>query len=537
MMRILARSLRVITVFAAGLGVALVAGCGAATPPAGGGKALTAVDPYGGNLAAEGTPKRGGTLVLGEDREIISFDPTVQNANPAANAVYDQLMRFTPDGSVAPYLARAMESTDGGRTWRMGLRPGVRFSDGTPLDAQAVIINTQRHIDKAASPAHAFAIKIQSMRAVDPLTVEFSLVTPLGDFPVLFAQSTFNGTLGLIISPAALARYGDDIGRHPVGAGPFMLASWARDSKLALTRNPNYWQPGKPYLNGLEFRPLPDTEARYASIQNGDVDLIFAAYNQELVRAVENPNLRIYYEPGNSGEYLFFNFSRPPFNDRAMREAVVRAIDVNALSRSLYNSQLVPAKSLFNASSPLHSQAASDAWPTFDPGKARQLVDAYRSAGHDPNFSLKTTTSRQPFAEFIQAQLAAIGVKVTVQTYDLAQYSSAVVQSNDFELSTTVAPINTPFPGVLQLFGTGGSGNFGKYANPRVDQLLADAAATSDQSVRTNSYRQIELLVNQDVAVAWLSRSYLATVTRKDVKGVERYPSRDMLYANTWLDR
>jgi ABC-type transport system substrate-binding protein len=111
------------------------------------------------------------------------------------------------------------------------------------------------------------------------------------------------------------------------------------------------------------------------------------------------------------------------------------------------------------------------------------------------------------------------------------------VQSNDFELSTTVAPINTPFPGVLQLFGTGGSGNFGKYANPRVDQLLADAAATSDQSVRTNSYRQIELLVNQDVAVAWLSRSYLATVTRKDVKGVERYPSRDMLYANTWLDR
>ena len=537
MMRLPARSLRVIIAVAAGLSVALVAGCGAAKPSAGGGKALTAVDPYGGNLAAEGTPKRGGTLVLGEDREIVSFDPTVQNANLAANAVYDPLMRFTPDGSVAPYLARAMDSADGGRTWRMGLRPGVRFSDDTPLDAQAVVVNTQRHIDKASSPAHAYAVKIQSMRAVDPLTVEFTLRAPLGDFPVLFAQSIFNGTLGLIISPAALAKYGADIGRHPVGAGLFVLASWTRDSKLVLTRNPNYRQPGKPYLDGLEFRPLPDTEARYASIQNGDVDLIFAAYNQELARAVQNPNLRIYYGPGNSGEYLFFNFSRPPFNDRAMREAVVRAIDVNALSRSLYNSQLVPADSLFDASSPLHSQAASDAWPAFDPGKARRLVDAYRAAGHDPDFSLKTTTSRQPFAEFIQAQLAAIGVKVTVQTYDLAQYSSAVVQSNDFQLGTTVAPINAPYPGVIQLFGTGGSGNFGRYTNPRVDELLAGAASTSDRSVRTNSYRQVELLVNQDLAVAWLSRGYLATITRKDVKGVERSPSRDMLYANTWLDR
>jgi peptide/nickel transport system substrate-binding protein len=536
-MRFLADSLRAITVFAAGVSVTLLAGCGAANPSTGGAKALTAVDPYGGNFAAEGTPKRGGTLVLGEDREIVSFDPTVQNANPAANAVYDLLMRFTPDGSVAPYLARGMESTDGGRTWRLGLRPSVRFSDGTALDANAVVINIQRHIDKVSSPAHAYATRIRSMRVLDPMTVEFTLKAPLGDFPVLFAQPIFNGTLGLIISPAALAKYGDDIGRHPVGAGPFMLTSWARDAKLLLTRNPNYWQPGNPYLDALEFRPLPDTETRYASIQNGDVDLIFAAYNQELVRAEKNPDLRIYYGPGNSGEYMLFNFTRPPFNDRTMREAVIRAIDVSALSRSLYNSQLVPANSLFNATSPLHSQAASDAWPSFDPGKARQLVDAYRSAGHDPNFSLKTTTSRRPFAEFIQAQLAAIGVQVTVQTYDLAQYSSAVVQSNDFQLSTTVAPINAAFPGVIQLFGAGGSGNFGRYANPRVDRLLADAASTSDQSVRTNSYRQVELLVNQDLAVAWLSRAYLATVTRNDVKGVERFPSRDMLYANTWLDR
>jgi peptide/nickel transport system substrate-binding protein len=516
------------TALASALLLALVAACGSVAPPAGDGGPIPAIDPYGGNPATEGTPHRGGTLVLGEDREIISFDPTVQNTNPAADAVYDLLMRLTPDGHAVGFLARSMSTPDGGRTWRMDLRPGVLFSDGTSLDAQAVIINTQRHIDKAASPAHTWAVRIVSMRAPDSLTVEFTLRSPLGDFPVLFAEPIFTGTLGMIISPTALRRYGNDIGNHPVGAGPFEFVSWTRDSKLELVRNPNYWQRGLPYLDRLEFRPLPDTETRYASIQGGDVDFIFAAYNQELVRGLRNPRLRVYYGPGDSGEYLIFNFNRAPFNDHGMREALIRAIDLRALSVSQYNNRLVTATSVFAEGSPLHTQAASDAWPRYDPVKAKQLVDAYRAAGHDPDFTLKTTTSRQPFAEFIQAELAAIGVTVHVQTYDLAEYSSAVVQSNDFQLTTTVAPLTSPFPGLTQLFGTGGSGNFGRYSNPEVDRLLADAAATGDPARRTTDYQQVELQVNRDLAVAWLSRSYLATITKKDVRGIIRYLSRDM---------
>jgi peptide/nickel transport system substrate-binding protein len=103
---------------------------------------------------------------------------------------------------------------------------------GTPLDANAVIVNTQRHIDAAASPAHAFALRITAMRAVDPLTVEFDLDSPMGDLPVVFAQPMSQGTLGMIVSPAALAQYGDDIASNPVGAGPFMLSNWVRDNKM-----------------------------------------------------------------------------------------------------------------------------------------------------------------------------------------------------------------------------------------------------------------------------------------------------------------
>jgi peptide/nickel transport system substrate-binding protein len=510
--------------------------CGAVDPGSPGDPRIAAVSPYGGDLAAEGTPKPGGTLRIGMDREIASFDPTVQNANPAAFAVYDTLLRLTPDGTVEPYLAESMDTPDEGVTWRMGLRPGVKFSDGTDLDAEAVVENVQRHIDRPATPARTAAQSIASMRAVDPLTVEFVLKSPLGAFPAVFAQPIFAGSLGMIISPAALREYGDEIGQHPVGAGPFRFVEWIRDSRLVLERNPGYWQQGKPYLDALEFRPLSDTESRYASIQNGDVDMILAAYNLELVRALQDPNLTVYYGPGDSGELLYFNFSRAPFADRRMREAVVRALDLRALSASLYNNQLVPAQSLFGTGSQYHSERATQAWPQVDQEKARQLVEQYRAAGGSTTISVKTTTARGQFGEFVQAQLAAVGITVDLRLYDLAQYSAEVVQSGDFDLTTTVSSFDTPYPPVERLLGTGGSANYGKYSDPQVDSLLATAASTNDEAERTAAYQQVELLVNQDLAVCWLSRAYLATITRNHVKGVDRYTTREMFFATLWRD-
>ena len=535
-MRLRSRSSRAVAVVVA-LSAALSAACGAANQGNVPAVPITAINPYGGDLAAEGTPKSGGTLVIGENREIIGFDPTVQNQNPAAAAIYDSLLKVGSDGTAHPFLATSMDTSDGGTTWTMGLRQGVRFSDGTDLDAQAVITNVQRHIDKVSSPAHTVAALIASMTAPDPLTVVFTLRSPLPGFPLNFGGAFFGGTLGMIISPAALQRYGDDIAAHPVGAGPFVFDSWTRDSKLELKRNPNYWQQGMPYLDGLEFRPLPDTETRYASIQNGDVDMIFGGYNQELVRGLANPDLNVYYGPGNAGEFLYFNLSKPPFDDRTMRQAIIQAIDLRALSASQYNNQLVSADSLFDEDSQYHTQAASDVWPKFDQAAAKQAVDAYRASGRNPDFTFKTTTARQAFAEFMQAQMAAIGITVQVQTYDLAQFSSAVLQGNDFQLTTWVAPFDNPDPAVSRLFTTGGSGNYGKYSNPQVDQWLADAVVNSDPAQITKDYQQVELQIGKDLPVAFFSRSYLSTITKKDVRGIDRFISSDMWYATAWLDR
>ncbi|GAA3046802.1 ABC transporter substrate-binding protein [Pseudonocardia yunnanensis] len=517
---------------------ALLAACGQA-PGTGPGAPLTVrtLDPYGGDRDTEGSPQTGGTLVIGNDREIISFDPTRQNSNLAATMVYDSLFKLMPDGTAQPYLAASMTSPDGGVTWRMGLRDGVRFSDGTPLDANAVIVNTQRHIDKAASPAHAFALRITAMRAVDPLTVEFVLDGPMGDFPVVFAQPMSQGTLGMVVSPAALAQYGDDIASHPVGAGPFMLSNWVRDNKMELVRNPDYWQKGMPYLDGVEIRPLPDTESRYATMANGDVDAINGGFNTELVRAFANSSLRVYFGPGNGGVLNYFNFTRAPFDDKRMREAAVAAMDPNALGAAFFSNQLIRAESLFDETSPYHTQQATDAWPKYDVARAKQLVDEYRASGGNPDFVYTTDRSSVPLGEFVQASMAAVGVKVEVRYFDLAEYAGRVLQGGDFDMASQIAAFDYPFPGISRVYTTGGSSNFGKYQNPQVDQLVLDASATQDAAQRTKDYQQIELLLNQDVAVQWLSRSYLSTITKPQVKGIDRYITRDLFVAGTWIDR
>jgi ABC-type transport system substrate-binding protein len=142
------------------------------------------------------------------------------------------------------------------------------------------------------------------------------------------------------------------------------------------------------------------------------------------------------------------------------------------------------------------------------------------------------------FAEFLQAQMAAIGITVQPQFFDLAQYSSSVVQSRDFQLAGTVGgPVDAPYPSAGNVLRTGGNQNYGGYSNPEVDALLDKAAATTDDAERTHLYQQVQLMTNQDISMAYTSRGYLSTIAKPEVKGVVRYLTRDMFFGPTWLDR
>ncbi|OLT12818.1 hypothetical protein BJF78_23425 [Pseudonocardia sp. CNS-139] len=206
---------------------------------------LDSSHPFGGDLAAEGTPRPGGVIRYGMDREPVALDPVVPGSQQAIYAIYDPLMRVNEKREVVPYLAESMTTTDDGRTWVLKLRPGVLFHDGTPLDADAVLFNLKRQQDTVRSPGNVYARQIASMTAVDDLTVQIVLTEPSGSFVNAFALRSNDGSLGLMASPTAVQKWGPDYSRHPVGAGPFALVEWVPDSRIVVRKFADYWQKDK----------------------------------------------------------------------------------------------------------------------------------------------------------------------------------------------------------------------------------------------------------------------------------------------------
>lgn len=520
----------------------VVAACGSANSvQSGSGKSgMDSSHPFGGDLATEGTPQRGGILRYGMDREPVSMDPAVPGYQIADYSVYDPLFRMNPSGDVTPYLAESMTTDDNGTTWTLKLRPGVMFQDNTPLDADAVIFNVARQQQMTRSPGNVYAKWVRTMTAVDPLTVRFVLNQPVGVFVNAFALRSNDGTLGLIASPTAIRKWGADYGRHPVGAGPFSFVDWVPDSKIDVTRFDGYWQrdKGMPYLDGIQFRPVPDTEAAYASVSNGDLDVLICSYQTEILRGSNNKDLKTYYYPGNGGEYFYFNFTKAPFDDLRMRQALIAALDPKAMSATQYNGFMDPAQGPFSADSPFFDADAATQYPTYDQARAKQLVADYVEDGGDPNFTLSTANNptRTQFAQFVQAQMKAVGVDVKLDLQDLGTFSSKVVQGGNFQLSTWVSGWPTPFPSLVQLLHTGGSGNYGRYSNPQVDALLDDAVATTDKARQLADYQQVQAIAGKDLAIGWYSRAYTGMLTRDNVKGIVLdIPTGAQMWANAWM--
>lgn len=526
--------------WALALAAALVAAAACGTAGPGIEEVPTALDtsqPFGGDPAAEGTPATGGTLRVGMYTEARSFDPTI-GSNLMASAVYDSLLKLDQKGEPQPYLAESMTTPDEGTTWLLALRPGVTFHDGTPLDADAVLFNVARQRDKPTALGNLYTEPIADMRAVDPLTVEFTLKRPTGSFPMSFALPFSSGNLGTIASPAAVQKWGADYGRHPVGAGPFEFVEWIPNNKIVVTRFDGYWQQGRPYLDGIEFRPLPDTETRYASVANGDIDLDIAGFHTEVHRSSQDPGLETYYGPGGDGEFLYFNFTRPPFDDPRMREAAIRAIDPAALSATQYRGAMDGATTAFAEGDPYYSAEAAQAYPSYDPERAKQLIAEYRASGGDPNFTFQDANSPNnvQYATFLQAQWAAVGLDVKLQLDDIATVVTQIVQGGNFQMLHWISgPYENAYPFMYNQFRTGGINNYGDYSNPQVDAALDEAASTTDPARRIAAYQRAQLLLNQDMGVVWLARAAKAAIARPNVKGVSRYLSSELFWGGTWL--
>ncbi|MER2135018.1 MAG: ABC transporter substrate-binding protein [Arthrobacter sp.] len=361
----------------------------------------------------------GGALRIGLLAPLESLDP-IAPGNSAALAlmrpIYDALFVYDAEGNSVPELAESLESKDG-KTWTLVIKPDITFSDGTPYNAEAVRL----HVERLASPesqsrSAADARNVESMQVQDATTLILTLKQATMRFPKFFTYG-IQGMGSVVPSPAAVDKFGTRLGQNAVGAGPFVLESFQGGGAITLRKNPTYRIAGLPHLDELVYVPATDTQARLSAVIAGDLDLAPTQSAVDLKKAEEAGLVTLRQLKGTYYN-LLFNLKKAPFDDVRFREAVMRAIDLDALNEAVFEGLHTPMRGMFPESSPYYLDTD---WPGFDPERARSLVDAFTAeTGNAAEFAM-TTTSPPEFqkqAQVMQQMLADVGITMNLNVGD-----------------------------------------------------------------------------------------------------------------------
>ena len=353
-----------------------------------------------------------GDVVIGLDANIVGLDPADLNDNlsmSATRTMLQGLYGFDKDMKMIPVLAESYSANEEATEFAIKLRHGVTFHDGAAFNAQAV----KTSFDRARNPENhlkrsSLYAPIDHIDVVDDYTVKIILKAPFGAFINNLAHAAF-----AISSPRAIAQYGKDLDRHPVGTGPYKFVSWQTDT-FKVVRNENYWKPGMPKVDSITIRSVPEAGSRLAMLQTNEAQFIYPLPT-EMARAIEkSPTVDVVDAKSIFARYVALNVMRKPFDDVRVRQALNYAVDKNAMVKVVFSGYAEPA-GFAAAEAPVGLREQGAPWP-YDPAKAKQLLaEAGYPNGFESTLWGGNPTLSQRGMQFLQQQFAAVGVKVKVE--------------------------------------------------------------------------------------------------------------------------
>jgi peptide/nickel transport system substrate-binding protein len=381
-------------------------------------------------------PKKGGTLIAAWATDAKGLDPHTATNFTAFRVLeleYDTLLGFDKDLQVVPDLADSWSWSADNLSLTLKLHPNVKFHSGNPLTSDDVKFSINRILDeKTAAAARSYFTNITQIDTPDANTVVLHLKEP--QVTLLAAMTNPNSA---IIDHQAVAG-GADPSKDDVGSGPFKMSSWTPNEKLVLVANKDYWMTGLPYLDGIEFRVIPDESSILAALRTKQVDWAVIADPHIAIAAGAAKSNGLVIDRATSLSYnvMQLNASRPIFKDVRVRQALSCAIDRQQV---LDVASLGEGQVIGPVTPPFYQPALSDL-PCYTPdlAKAKQLL---KDAGAENlKFSIMATNEEIPLtvaqAQNIQAQLSQIGVKVTIDTVELGVFVDRWFKGN-FDAVTT----------------------------------------------------------------------------------------------------
>ncbi|HEX3721277.1 MAG TPA: ABC transporter substrate-binding protein [Nitrolancea sp.] len=498
--------------------------------------------------SSAGTPKKGGTLVIGMEAEISSFDPAVMTGTSTfrpVSSMFDMLVNlYGNSSSLKPDIATSWDVAPDGQSITMKLMPNIKFHDGTALDADAVVFAFERMLNKSnpyyfgpyAFPPFFFPT-YKTSTATGPLTVKFELTQPDATFLSALAWNTAS-----MVSPTAVKSSGKDFTSKPVGAGPFKFDSWDKNVKTTMSRFDDYWN-GPPLLDQIIWKPIVEEAARFNQLLSGEVDFIVSIDPQFVPQVQSNPDLQLIQGPSLHTWWVYLNTHETHLKDVRVRQALNFGVDKDGLIKNVLHDTAVSSRGWCWPNTWAYESDVT-LYP-YDPDKAKSLLAA---AGFPNGFDLEYLVPQSgsgmvaptEIATAMQADLKKIGVNLKITTMEWISYLAATANGLDningkqFGMcqESWMNPVDDP--GLWVEFESvsmpPGGGNSGYYQNAQYADLLAKGRTTIDQTQRATFYKQAQKIFADDAPWIFMFHSNFVTAARKNVQGISLNPDQNVLH-------
>lgn len=483
---------------------------------------------------ADPNAKTGGTLKVGLQADPAELDPHKSSLTAAWHVIehiYDGLVSVSPMLTPVPALAESWDISADGTVYTFKLRSGVKFHNGREMTADDVKYSFERIVNPdTASPAVSDFEVIASIESPDATTSVITLKSADASF-----MSKLMGNAAKIVPQEEVEKNGD-LQNVSVGTGPFKFVEYVPQSSFKVEKNADFWIPGLPYLDGIDFTIVSEATSRTAALVSGTVDFIEYAPVQDMETFKGDSNLTVTGDANTNIRYMAINVSREPYDKIEVRQAIAKAVDRGPIIDS----------SVFGFGAPMITVFPETFWagmkqdiPAPDIEGAKALLEKAGVSGLKPKM---TSWAQYAFlsnaAVVIQEQLKAIGIEVDLELQENAIYLDGYF-GGDFDLSVTgTSGYIDPNDTLYGNFKTGGDNNGIKYSNAEVDTLLDQGLAETDQAKRAAIYQQIQTILVEDLPWVNLFIANQYEVMHSFVKGYVHLATGSNAYMReVWLDQ
>src|SRR5712664_3238979 len=481
----------------------------------------------GGSNNQSATPKHGGTATIALESELRTLDPMDSSLLVEREVfynIYDALFTIDPSLKIKAGLVKVWDVSDP-LNYKFTLESGVKYQDGTAFNGQSVKANIERYKTGATSKRKSDLASVKGVEVTDDTHVIFHLSKPNATL-----LATLVDRAGMMLSMDAVTKGGQNFSLSPIGAGtgPFQFVEWKRNDHLTLKKSTTYWKSGLPYLDGITYRAIPDVNAILSALKTGDIDIarVIAAKDVAGIKADSGFIYRSTPALGFNGFEL--NTGAPPFNDAAKRKAVALAIDRYAILKNInFNIGVVgygpipPSSWAFDSSEKIYDHA--------DPAGAKNAATGF-------TFTYKTTSDpvNQQLAQLMQAELAAAGITMNIQTEEFATYQQECANHKFEACGVNWSGRIDPDGNTYAWWHTGGDFNDSLYSNSQVDAWLEDARTTIDQAKRKQDYSNAQKQIVADAPYVFSVFGVSAQISNTKIQGFTLYPDLMIRMGEVW---